>query len=79
MNAPPAILTEAALASASEREREVGRTVAFANGCFDLFHVGHLRDPQRAKAEADLPPGAVHSDASTRAYQGPGRPVVPEV
>lgn len=57
---------------------EAGRTVALANGVFDLFHVGHLRYLRGAKAEADLLVVAVNSDASTRANKGPGRPVVPE-
>jgi rfaE bifunctional protein nucleotidyltransferase chain/domain len=55
-----------------------GRTIALANGVFDLFHVGHLRYLQGAKAEGDLLVVAVNSDASTRAYKGPDRPVVPE-
>jgi rfaE bifunctional protein nucleotidyltransferase chain/domain len=55
-----------------------GRTIALANGIFDLFHVGHLRYLQGARAEADLLLVAVNSDASTRAYKGPGRPVMPE-
>jgi rfaE bifunctional protein nucleotidyltransferase chain/domain len=55
-----------------------GRTIALANGIFDLFHVGHLRYLQGARGEADLLLVAVNSDASTRASKGPGRPVVPE-
>jgi rfaE bifunctional protein nucleotidyltransferase chain/domain len=55
-----------------------GRTVALANGVFDLFHVGHLRYLAGAKAEADLLVVAVNSDVSTRLNKGPGRPVVPE-
>jgi rfaE bifunctional protein nucleotidyltransferase chain/domain len=55
-----------------------GKTLALANGIFDLFHVGHLRYLQGARAEADLLLVAVNSDASTRAYKGPGRPVIPE-
>jgi rfaE bifunctional protein nucleotidyltransferase chain/domain len=55
-----------------------GRTIALANGVFDLFHVGHLRYLQGAKAEADVLVVAVNSDASTRANKGPGRPIVPE-
>ena len=55
-----------------------GRTVALANGVFDLFHVGHLRYLEGARAEADLLVVAVNSDTSTRANKGPGRPVVPE-
>lgn len=58
--------------------RAEGRTVALANGVFDLLHVGHVRYLQGAKALADRLVVAVNSDASTRAYKGPGRPVIPE-
>lgn len=58
--------------------RAQGRTVALANGVFDLLHVGHVRYLQAARALADLLVVAVNSDASTRAYKGPGRPVVCE-
>jgi rfaE bifunctional protein nucleotidyltransferase chain/domain len=55
-----------------------GRTVALANGIFDLFHVGHLRYLEGARREADLLVVAVNDDASTRLNKGAGRPVVPE-
>ncbi len=55
-----------------------GKTIALANGIFDLFHVGHLRYLQGAKALADLLVVAVNSDTSTRRNKGAGRPVVPE-
>jgi D-glycero-beta-D-manno-heptose 1-phosphate adenylyltransferase len=55
-----------------------GRTIALANGVFDLFHVGHLRYLRGARAEADLLVVALNSDLSTRLNKGPGRPVVPE-
>ncbi len=55
-----------------------GRTVALANGIFDLFHVGHVRYLQGAKALADVLVVAVNGDASARLNKGPGRPVVPE-
>ena len=55
-----------------------GRTIALANGVFDLFHVGHLRYLQGARALADLLVVAVNSDVSARLLgKGPGRPVVP--
>ncbi len=54
------------------------RTIALANGVFDLFHVGHLRYLAGAKAEADLLVVAVNSDVSTRLNKGPDRPIVPE-
>ena len=54
------------------------RTIALANGIFDLFHVGHLRYLEGARALADLLVVAVNSDASDRALKGAGRPLVPE-
>ena len=58
--------------------RARARTVALANGVFDLLHVGHVRYLEGAKALADVLVVAVNSDASTRAYKGPGRPHIPE-
>jgi rfaE bifunctional protein nucleotidyltransferase chain/domain len=60
------------------RARRAGKTVALANGIFDLFHVGHLRYLEGARALADVLVVAVNSDASTRRNKGPGRPLVPE-
>lgn len=68
---------DAVVAKAAEL-RTQGRTVAMANGVFDLLHVGHVRYLQAARELADVLVVAVNSDASTRAYKGPGRPVIPE-
>lgn len=55
-----------------------GRTIALANGVFDLFHVGHLRYLAGAKRLADVLVVAVNSDVSARLLgKGPGRPVIP--
>jgi len=54
-----------------------GKTVAFANGHFDLLHVGHLRYLKAARAEADALIVAVNDDASVARLKGPGRPLVP--
>ena len=59
-----------------ERERREGRTIAFANGCFDLLHVGHVRYLQGAAQEADRLIVAVNDDAVARG-KGPGRPILP--
>ncbi|MEM1178944.1 MAG: adenylyltransferase/cytidyltransferase family protein [Acidobacteriota bacterium] len=61
-----------------EDRRRRGETVAFANGCFDLLHVGHLRYLRGAKAEADLLVVALNDDASVRALKGEGRPLQPD-
>ena len=71
------ILSEADLVEAVARDRAAGRTIAFANGCFDLLHVGHVRYLQGAAAEADRLIVAVNDDQSVAALKGTGRPVVP--
>ena len=59
-------------------DRAAGRTIAFANGVFDLLHVGHVRYLQAARSEADRLIVAVNGDASVRRLKGPGRPVLDE-
>ncbi len=61
-----------------EAWRREGHTIALANGVFDLFHAGHLRYLEGAKALAGKLVVAVNSDSSTRAYKGPDRPIIPE-
>ena len=57
-------------------DRAAGRTIALANGVFDLLHVGHIRYLQGAAAEADVLVVAVNDDESVRALKGEGRPVM---
>src|SRR3954462_13069586 len=70
------VVTEADLIAAIARERANGRTIAFANGCFDLLHVGHIRYLQGAAAEADRLIVAINDDASVAALKGAGRPIL---
>jgi rfaE bifunctional protein nucleotidyltransferase chain/domain len=70
----------APLAEVAERvleARRAGRTVALANGCFDVLHVGHVRYLEGARAEADLLVVGVNGDDSVRRLKGEGRPVLP--
>ncbi len=71
------VLTESELLAAVARDRAAGRTIAFANGCFDLLHVGHVRYLQAAACEADRLVVAVNDDESERRLKGPNRPVLP--
>ena len=75
MNAP--ILTEPALIAALADERKAGKTIAFANGCFDVLHVGHIRYLQDAAKVADVLVVGVNGDDSVRELKGEGRPVMP--
>ena len=52
-------------------------SVALANGCFDLLHVGHIRYLQGAKLEADHLVVAVNDDSSVTEIKGAGRPILP--
>ena len=56
-------------------DRAAGLTIAFANGCFDLVHAGHIRYLQAAAEEADRLVVAVNDDR-TAGLKGPGRPVM---
>ena len=66
-----------AVARAVESARRAGKTVALANGVFDLLHVGHVRYLEGARALAEVLVVAVNDDASARVLKGPGRPHVP--
>ena len=77
MNAP--ILTETELLQrVVHDERAAGKTIAFANGVFDVLHVGHVRYLQDASKQADILIVGVNSDESVRALKGEGRPVTNE-
>lgn len=70
------ILSESELEAAVARDRAAGRTVALANGCFDLLHVGHARYLQACAAEADRLIVAVNDDRSVAGLKGTGRPIL---
>jgi rfaE bifunctional protein nucleotidyltransferase chain/domain len=76
VNAP--ILTEEQLRGALDGERQAGRKIAFANGVFDILHVGHVRYLQDAARVADVLVVAVNGDDSVRAIKGEGRPLTRE-
>ena len=75
MSAP--ILTLDDLAGRIADDRRDGMTIAVANGCFDVLHVGHVRYLQAAAEEADRLVVAVNDDESVRRLKGEGRPILP--
>jgi rfaE bifunctional protein nucleotidyltransferase chain/domain len=58
--------------------RKGGARIVFANGCFDILHVGHVRYLEAARALGDLLVVGINSDAQVRALKGEGRPFMPE-
>ena len=73
------ILSRDELANRVSADRAAGLSIAFANGAFDVLHVGHIRYLEGARREADRLIVAVNSDASIRGLKGPSRPVLPAV
>ena len=59
-------------------EKARGRTIVLANGCFDLFHVGHIRYLRAARAKGDVLVVALNSDSSVRKLKGKRRPILPQ-
>jgi rfaE bifunctional protein nucleotidyltransferase chain/domain len=70
------VIPRSDLASLGERLRGEGRRVTFANGCFDLLHVGHVRYLQGAREQGEILVVGINSDRSVTALKGPGRPLL---
>src|SRR4029077_20853761 len=70
--------SRAGLLEAAARERASGKTIVFANGAFDLLHVGHVRYLEAARNEGDWLAVGVNSDASVARAKGSSRPILPE-
>src|SRR5258708_23340125 len=77
-NACEKIVSREAVRDISEGLRRRGATVVFANGCFDMLHVGHIRYLEGAKAEGEALVVGVNADASVGTLKGPGRPILDE-
>ena len=71
------IVSQTELVALVARERAAGRSIALANGCFDLLHVGHIRYLEGAAGEADCLVVAINEDAAVATLKGSGRPVMP--
>ena len=77
-NAASRILDRNRLVARVAIARRQGARVVFANGCFDIMHVGHVRYLEGARALGDLLVVAVNCDEQVRVLKGAGRPFVPE-
>ena len=67
-------LSELKTIVANEKSR--GRKIVFANGCFDLLHVGHIRYLNEAKSQGDILIVGLNSDDSVCRLKGDGRPIL---
>jgi rfaE bifunctional protein nucleotidyltransferase chain/domain len=64
------------LAKIVAKLKKQGKKVSFANGCFDIIHVGHVRFLKAAREKGDVLVLGLNSDASVRKLKGEGRPLV---
>ena len=67
------LLTE--LLTEVDRRRCAGQHIVFTNGCFDIFHAGHVHCLHQARTHGDFLIVALNSDASVRRLKGEGRPM----
>ncbi len=70
--------TLSALRKIVTAEKAGGKTIVLANGCFDLFHVGHIRYLRAAKDKGHILVVAINNDSSVRKLKGKARPILPQ-
>ena len=71
------ILTREELVERLASAREAGAKIVFANGCFDVLHVGHVRYLAGARELGDVLIVGINSDQQVAFQKGAGRPVLP--
>ncbi len=72
------ILDRSALVEKVFDLRQADARIVLANGCFDLFHVGHIRYLAGAKELGDVLIVGINSDFQVRKLKGASRPFMPE-
>lgn len=73
------VMTPSEAVTFATRSRELGQTIVFTNGVFDVLHPGHVRYLRDARAMGDVLIVAINSDRSARALgKAPDRPINPE-
>lgn len=73
----PKVINLKQLKEIEKISRKNNLKIAFANGCFDVIHPGHIRYLKAAKEVADILILGVNSDSSVRKLKGRGRPFFP--
>ncbi len=78
-DARPLVVSREELITRVQTARKLGAHIVFANGCFDVLHVGHIRYLAGARALGDLLVVGVNSDEQVALQKGAGRPIIPAV
>ncbi|MGP1412560.1 MAG: D-glycero-beta-D-manno-heptose 1-phosphate adenylyltransferase [Pyramidobacter piscolens] len=69
------VLDAAAAVRRVKAWKEQGEKVVFTNGCFDVFHAGHVDSLTRARALGDRLIVGLNSDRSVKKLKGEARPI----
>lgn len=64
--------------AAVRKARRRNLKIVTTNGCFDLLHIGHVRNLEFAKSQGDILVVGINSDKSVKSFKGESRPIVPE-
>jgi len=72
------ILTLEQLKPLIQQYKQQNKKIVWTNGCFDLFHPGHLYSLKKAKQKGDILIVGLDSDESTKKLKGPHRPIISE-
>jgi len=78
MTSPQNVLDRKHLIEVVSIARRNGARIVFANGCFDVLHVGHIRYLEGARQLGDILIVGVNSDQQVAVQKGSGRPIMPE-
>ncbi|MFN5741738.1 MAG: D-glycero-beta-D-manno-heptose 1-phosphate adenylyltransferase [Planctomyces sp.] len=70
------VVSFAELSAIRNQHRSLGHKLVFTNGCFDLFHAGHLHSLEQARQLGDVLIVGLNSDDSVRRLKGPSRPLI---
>ena len=70
------ILNREGLLARVQEARSAGARIVFANGCFDVLHVGHVRYLAGARDLGDVLVVGINSDAQVEQLKGAGRPIM---
>jgi rfaE bifunctional protein nucleotidyltransferase chain/domain len=71
------VLSREELVKRVSAARAAGARIVFANGCFDVLHVGHVRYLAGARELGDVLVVGINSDEQVTLQKGAGRPVLP--
>lgn len=67
------------LSNLMEAQKNMGKSIVFTNGCFDILHIGHIHLLEKAKNLGDILIVGINSDDSVRNLKGEGRPFFPDI